>query len=379
MRILQVCEACSAGVGLHVTTLSKELLERGHEVHLLYSAARTDARFLHCTQSLLGLKSSALPWTSRIGISDGQAFSAARRVLAALPPFDIIHGHSSRGGGVARLCRPHSPAGVVYTPNAFVTLNPTAGWTARWFWQQCERWLARKTDCLIAVSLEEKDHACNDLGYAPTRVWHIPNAIRPPSFPPRTETRRRLGIPDDAILLVFVGRLAPQKNPFLLLDVLSRLIASPSLPTLRLALVGSGPLETSLRREAGARHLDSHILWFGQVPGTQILPAGDILLLTSRYEGMPYVLLEALHAGVPAVTTAVGGTRELLGAGGGIIVDGHDAQAFAESICMLVRDPHQRERMARTARQTARQFGVETMVDAVLAAYESAAKARTGG
>lgn len=127
----------------------------------------------------------------------------------------------------------------------------------------------------------------------------------------RAAGRRLLGIPESARLLGLVGRLAPEKAPDRFLDLVARL--SRDDPQCIGVVVGRGREEARLRARASGLGIERRLLWLGARPDAErLIAALDLLLLPSRYEGLPFVLLEALRAGVPALCTPVGGVPELL-------------------------------------------------------------------
>ena len=150
-------------------------------------------------------------------------------------------------------------------------------------------------------------------GLDPDRLTVIPNGIDPAPFDAaKSLPRRDLGIPDDAHLVLYVGRLDPQKGLSHLLDAAGQMILQS--PTWHLALVGDGPCRTWLtQRIGGDARLTERIHWLGprdDVP--RLLKSSDVLVLPSLWEGMPNVILEAMAASKPVVATSVEGTRELV-------------------------------------------------------------------
>src|SRR5579862_7837079 len=115
MRVLFVVESSLAGTGRHVLDLSEGLLRRGCEVHLLYATRRADRLFLDRLGALPGLRSAVVPMRTGIHPSDLPAVLAVRRYAREFGPFDVIHGHSSKGGAMARLAALGSGTPAIYT------------------------------------------------------------------------------------------------------------------------------------------------------------------------------------------------------------------------------------------------------------------------
>ncbi len=189
----------------------------------------------------------------------------------------------------------------------------------------------READAVTVVS-EPLRRAVLELGVSPAKVTVLPNGVDTTRFRPRSRerARRRLGLPSGPLIL-FVGHLVPVKGVDLLVEALARLG-----PEVRLVLVGSGPLEGTLRRRARALGLEGRLLWAGEVDHARIplyLAACDTLVLPSRSEGEPNVVLEAIASGRPVVAAAVGGVPGLVRPGeNGLLVPPEDAGALARAL-----------------------------------------------
>ncbi|HEX9821807.1 MAG TPA: glycosyltransferase [Methylomirabilota bacterium] len=186
----------------------------------------------------------------------------------------------------------------------------------------------------------------------------IPNAVDLARFAPaaaaaREATRRRLGVPPGAFLWLAVGSLGPKKDHEALLRAAARLRARH--PSLRLAIAGDGLLRDPLRRLSGAMALQDVVHWLGlrtDVP--DLLAASDAFVSSSRWEGSPNALLEALAAAVPVAATDVGGVRELVEDGrSGFLVPPGDVDALATAMERVMNlPPDARRQMGRHGRQS---------------------------
>ena len=126
MRIAHILEATTGGAARHVVDLSAQLIENGHAVSLIYSPLRADSSFEAEIASLAYEHLVRLPMRRAVGPWDILAARSLRLVLNNLGPFDVIHGHSSKAGALARLAAPQGQARI-YTPHAFRTMDPTTG------------------------------------------------------------------------------------------------------------------------------------------------------------------------------------------------------------------------------------------------------------
>lgn len=308
-----------------------------------------------------------------IGWKDIPALNRIRKHIRAAGPFDIIHGHSSKGGGYARLLKLCENAPIVYTPHAFVTLSPVAAAPKRLLYGMIEAALALMTDRIICVSSAEREHA-RRLGIADGKLAVIGNGAAAISGPSRESVRERLGIDPGRVVVGFVGRMDDQKAPERLVAAARQLL--PQLSQLLFLMIGDGPKRQPL--EAGLRKtgLGDQVRWLGAVDARDYMPGFDILALPSLYEGFPYVLVEALHAGLPIVSTPVGGTHETVAAGvNGIIVPHGDTEKMAEAIRLLATDRALRCAMAKASLERAELFSIPRMIDAMEDLYIRVAEA----
>jgi glycosyltransferase involved in cell wall biosynthesis len=178
------------------------------------------------------------------------------------------------------------------------------------------------------------------LGAPTERTVVVRNGIDLERFAPRDRRNARaaLGLPLDGELLLYVGRLTPEKGPDLLIDALGALAARR--PAVQLALVGAGSLEPALRRRAESLGLGQRCRFVGRRRQTEVarwLNAATLLVLPSRAEGVPNVLLEAVASGTPVVATRVGGVAEALEEGvAGLLVPPGAPPALAHAIAMAL-------------------------------------------
>ncbi|WP_128381983.1 glycosyltransferase [Streptomyces cavernae] len=151
------------------------------------------------------------------------------------------------------------------------------------------------------------------------------------------EVRAEFGIPGDAFVLACVANLRMQKNHALLVEAASLVLARR--PDALFVLAGDGPLRDQVLADIDRRGLRERVRYLGLVPGAgRLVAAADVLLLSSTYEGLPVVVMEALAAGVPVVSTAVGGVPELIRDNhNGILTPPGSAEAFADGILRAMR------------------------------------------
>jgi glycosyltransferase involved in cell wall biosynthesis len=180
------------------------------------------------------------------------------------------------------------------------------------------------------------------------------------------------GIPEDAPLVLAVGRLIEQKDHATLLRAFAAVHAEH--PQARLAILGGGPLETSTRELAGALGLGDAVLLPGRLETRDWLERADIFVHTSRWEGFGIVLLEAMLAGLPIVATRVSAVPEVVADGvTGTLVEPGDVDAAAAALSELLGDPERRRALGEAGLARARtEFSVARMADRTLEVYEEA-------
>lgn len=361
MRICLVIEAGGGGAGRHVTDLASHLSRRGHDVHLIYSAVRAEPRFLAEIAALPGT-SEAIDMHRALGLHDLHSMRALARAIAAAGPFDIVHGHSSKAGALVR-CAPVGGARRIYTPHAFRGLDPSASLSARLIYNGAEIALGVRTDALIAVSREELAFA-ERLHIAEGRRHLIRNGVVDvPELDP-VAARRTLGLDEASIVFGFVGRLSYQKAPERFIEAMTRVMHR--VPTARAVILGDGENADTVDQLLDASGLRDRFVWQRQSKAQELMPAFNAIVMSSRYEGLSYVLLESLAAGVPIVTTDVAGAADVIDDSGcGVIVPNDDRviERLEETAMLLCTDDATRAAMSAAAVRRGAQLNGLRMID----------------
>jgi glycosyltransferase involved in cell wall biosynthesis len=207
------------------------------------------------------------------------------------------------------------------------------------------------------------------------RLRFIPNAVDVSSFSVNPHTRAgvrgHLGVPPDRFLWLAVGRLETPKNYPMLLRSIARLKAQD--PRFTLHIAGRGPLQSMLEKNARDYGVEKQVRFLGyRRDVAELLAAADGLVLSSSWEGLPNVVMEALASGTPVVATEVGGVRELVTDGeSGYIVPVEDEAGLASAMAKLMAAPRpERARMGQKGRRHIEQtYGVERVTAAWLTLY----------
>lgn len=213
----------------------------------------------------------------------------------------------------------------------------------------------RSMHAVVAVSRPLVDRLL-DAAVPADRLRLVPNAWRPGAERlTRDDARRALGLQRDGCHVGWVGRLEPEKGPDHLVEALALLGNIP----LTASLLGKGRMHDDLATDIRRRGLSDRIRLVGVVPrAARLLPAFDVLVLSSRTEGTPMILLEAMGAGVPIVTTRVGGVPDVVGPDEALLVEPGDPRAMAEAIRQVLEGgPESQIRVKAAARRLEEHFG----------------------
>ena len=368
IKTLHVTEASNAGVGGHVLDLVEGLPKVGCDVHLVYSPRRTDEFFQNRLKQIPNVELTTISMRRGPHWSDLRAARELHQVIRDHGPFDIIHAHSTKAGGLCRTGKIAKEAKIVYTPNGIFSMNPLSNPLASRIVRVAEKRLARKGDRIIAVSPEEEQHML-EIGLPSEKIRMVPNGLRAIEWQDRQTVRNQLNLCQKSLVFGFLGRLAPQKNPLLLIRAFARVRFEPG--QVRLAIVGTGPLEDEAKSLADELGISSHIDWLGYKTAPESMPAFDVFVMPSRYEGMPYVMMEATSLGLPVVATKVGGTSLGIDDGkNGFVVPLEDEVALADALQKLIDDENLRSDLSEGALVKAASFSVDLMVQRTLQIYD---------
>jgi glycosyltransferase involved in cell wall biosynthesis len=323
-------------------------------------------------ETILDKSSVAARYLEKKSGFDPRMFLRVREALRAAQP-TVLHTHVH----VLRYVLPHlffnKPSVAVHTVHNLAEreVEPRAQWL---------QGLAFRSGVIpisvaqeVAVSL----HRRYQIGDSPVIPNCIPVRRYQLSLEQREAWRRSAGIQTSDIVFTCVALFREQKNHPRLLEAFRAGVGRN--PSAKLVLVGKGPTELSARRLAESYGLGDQIRFLGMrddVP--EILGASDVFVLSSDYEGNPLAVMEAMAAGLPIVSTSVGGVPELVTSGrDGILVDSADEAGFKDSLQLLLDRPDVRKSMGLSAARTARaKFDVRTMVQAYENLYQSLCDAR---
>ncbi len=290
-----------------------------------------------------------------------------RALLARVNP-DIVHTHGYRSDVLHAGVAHGRGIPVVSTAHGF---SGKIGGLA--FNERMQVWSWRRFDRVVAVSDALQAHLVS-LGVPATRLTVIRNGlIAPPPPLDRDEARRALGIPASPFVVGWVGRLSAEKDPLLAVEAFSALNEDSAV----LCVVGDGPERAVCEARAEALGIGGRVHFVGAKPdAAQLLSAFDALLLSSRTEGTPMIILEAALATVPIVATAVGGVPAVVG-GDGLLCPPGDAQALGRALQSVLKDrAGARERAAVLSARLRAEEEQDDWVGQYLALYHSLVRAK---
>lgn len=341
------------GAERQAVMLAKGLRRRGWRVSMVALSGHGGAEAAELRDCGIGFTSLEM----RKGLVDLRGWIRFHQWLKVEQP-EVLHAHLAHAAWLCRWSRLAAPVPVVID-----TLHSSCtGKRARHIGYACSRWMP---DHVTAVSqATASSHLAAGMVLA-DRLSVVGNGIQVEACQRNEQTRiavrQELGLTDEFLWLA-VGRLEPVKDYPMLLKALT---GAPK--TARLAVLGSGPLDAELVRLAAGLGLKRRVCFMGFQPSIERwMQAADGFVLSSRYEGLPMVLLEAGAYGLPAVATDVPGTREVIADGAnGWLARAGDAKDLAGAMTRLMRMPVEaRQAMGERARQfVIRRFSMDSVLD----------------
>jgi len=334
---------------------------RGHDVHVIEVFERGGPVTPLSLGQALGVTQHVLALPRRRYDRERAAVAALCRRIGAR----IMHTHGYRPDVVDAPAAGRSGCRSVTTVHGF-----TGGGTKNRLFEWLQVRAIRRLDAVVTVSrlLGEQLAA---RGVPRARLHVIPNAWSGSARAPleRAEARRALGVPLEGPCIGWVGRLSAEKAPDVLLDALERLPERPWTA----AVVGAGPLLGDLRDRAMRAGLGGRVVWCGHVPdAARLFRAFDIFVLSSRTEGTPIALFEAMAARVPAIVTRVGGVPEVVSERDAWLVPPEDGAALAAALGEALARPDLAEQRAATAHgRLAAEFAPAPWLDRYEALYRA--------
>ncbi|MBW8636530.1 glycosyltransferase family 4 protein [Hoeflea sp. WL0058] len=368
LRIIHCFRSPVGGIFRHVRDLARHHSAAGHEVGIVCDSitggAHEDALF-DTILPMLKLGVTRLPMRRAITPIDLFTLYRYGQVIGDLQP-NILHGHGAKGGALARVigsrlraqgsrvARLYSPHGgsLHYSPK---TLH------GRTFFA-IERMLERRTDQLIFVSRYELEAYSEKVG-PPQAQWHVVhNGVSEEEFEPVVPD-------DDAADFLFIGMMRKLKGPDRFIDAFGmaeRVLGRP----LRAKMVGDGESSDAYRQTIIQRGYGARIAMSPAMPARNAFRKGRIVVVPSRAESMPYIVLEAIAAGRPVIASRVGGIPEVLGPDSPALVPTESIDLLATAMAEGVKKPDRLAALMPETEEFRTQFSSAAMADRILNIYQ---------
>jgi glycosyltransferase involved in cell wall biosynthesis len=361
LKILHVLRAPLGGLFRHVLDVAQGQAERGHRVGLIVDSLTGGPRAAAVLGELaprLALGVERVAMRRQLSLGDTAALRLVARRIGALEP-DVLHGHGAKGAALVRLV-PRASAIRVYTPHGG-SLVYAPGTLTGGFYRTLERLLSARTDLFLFESSYIAEQFRKKIGAPRALVRIVRNGVGEAEFAPVAPR-------PDATDLVSVGELRSVKGFDVLIEALAALKQSGRRVSATIA--GDGPDRAQLPELAQRLGIADQVRFVGHQPARDAFAMGRILVVPSRAESLPYIVLEAAAAGIPIVASRVGGIPEIFGAQSDRLIPADSVTALTNAIAAALDDPAELRRIAQAVTARVRdEFSVDAMVDGGLAAY----------
>jgi glycosyltransferase involved in cell wall biosynthesis len=373
LRIVHCFRSPIGGLFRHVADLTQEQARNGHSVGIICDSStggEYEERLFERLMPSLALGLKRFPMRRQVSPSDLAATWRLMREIRSLNP-DILHAHGAKGGAYARMigailrasgtrvARIYTPHGgsLHYDPH---TLGGRVYFTT-------ERLLELMTEALIFVSGYEANAYRLKVGPPRPPVTLARNGLRPEEFEPIT--------PDtDAVDFLYIGMLRDLKGTDVFIDALAE-IGRREGTAPRAMIVGDGPDRTKYQEAVRNLDLGRTTLFHAPMPARDAFRKARVVVVPSRAESMPYIVLETIGAGVPLIATRVGGIPEIYGPYSDQLVAPSDIAALAGAMLGAAKNPQEARTKADALRAHIQPlFSIEAMAGSIAGAYRQAAR-----
>jgi glycosyltransferase involved in cell wall biosynthesis len=362
LRILHAVRAPVGGIIRHILDVANGQADRGHLVAIvadsLTGGERADAAFAEIAPRLkLGVH--RIPIRREPHPTDLFAWMRFAALVRKLKP-DVLHGHGAKAGAFVRLKGSSKSTIRVYTPHGGSLHYPLTTMKGA-FYSRLERALMNRTDLFLFESAFARDTYQRIVGKPAGVVKCVFNGVTANEFDPITTA-------DDATDVVYVGEFRHIKGADLLIDAVARLRADGK--QVRLTLAGDGEETANLKAQIQRLNLGDAVRFIGHVKARYGFSKGRLLVVPSRGDSMPYVVIEAAAAGVPMVAANVGGIPEIFGPHTDALFAPNIVGAMADAIETALDDPAAAAERAKSLRERIFQyFSQKAMVEGIMAGY----------
>jgi glycosyltransferase involved in cell wall biosynthesis len=365
LRILHAVRTPVGGIFRHILDLANGQVDRGHHVGLIADSLTGGER---AEAALAAIAPRLALGVHRLAIrrepfpTDVLVWARFMGLIRRLKP-DVLHGHGAKAGALIRLKTRSNGTIRVYTPHGgslHYPLNTIKGA----LYSRLERALMNSTDLFLFESVFARDTYQRTIGTPEGPVRCVFNGVTAEEFDPVVKA-------DDATDVVYVGEFRHIKGADLLIDAVARLHADGKPVTLTLA--GDGEELETLKAQIQRLGLTEAVRFIGHVKARYGFSKGNVLVVPSRGDSMPYVVIEAAAAGVPMVAANVGGIPEIFGSHTEALFAPNIIGAMADAVEIALEDPGAAQTRAKSLRERIfLHFSQKAMVEGVLAGYREA-------
>jgi glycosyltransferase involved in cell wall biosynthesis len=365
LRILHAVRTPVGGIFRHILDLASGQADRGHHVGIIADSLTGGER---AEAALAAIAPRLALGVHRLAIrrqpfpTDVMVWAHVMRLIRRLKP-DVLHGHGAKAGAFIRLKTGSKGTLRVYTPHGgslHYPLNTIKGA----LYSRLERALMNSTDLFLFESVFARDTYQRTIGTPKGLVRCVFNGVTAEEFDPVVKA-------DDATDVVYVGEFRHIKGADLLIDAVARLHADGQPVTLTLA--GDGEELEALKAQIQRLGLAEAVRFIGHVKARYGFSKGSVLVVPSRGDSMPYVVIEAAAAGIPMVAANVGGIPEIFGSHTETLFAPNIVSAMADAIEIALEDPEAAQARAKSLRERIfLHFSQKAMVEGVLAGYREA-------
>ena len=365
LKILHAVRTPVGGIFRHILDLANGQIDRGHQVGIvadtLTGGERAAAALADIAPRLkLGVHRFAI--RREPGPSDLMVWRRFAHLIGELKP-DVLHGHGAKAGVLFRM-RPRSDDVIrVYTPHGG-SLHFAPNTLPGAVYSRIERALMNRTDLFLFESAFARDTYQRLVGTPRGLVRCVFNGVTANEFDPMVRA-------EDASDVVYVGEFRHIKGADLLVDAVARLHADGKPVTLTLA--GDGEEMAALKAQVERLGLTHSVRFVGHVKARYGFSKGKVLVVPSRGDSMPYVVIEAGAAGIPMIAANVGGIPEIFGPHGDALFAPNTAGAIADAIESALDNPAATQERAKALRERIfLHFSQKAMVEGVMSGYRDA-------
>jgi glycosyltransferase involved in cell wall biosynthesis len=365
LRILHAVRTPVGGIFRHILDLANGQVDRGHHVGIIADSLTGGER---AKAALAEIAPRLTLGVHRIAIrrepfpTDVLVWARFTRLTQRLKP-DVLHGHGAKAGAFIRLKSRSKHTIRVYTPHGGSLHYPLSTFKGA-LYGRLERTLMNNTDLFLFESTFARDTYQRMIGTPKGLVRCVFNGVTADEFDPVVKA-------SDATDVVYVGEFRHIKGADLLIDAVARLRADGKPVTLTLA--GDGEETENLKAQIQKLGLTEAVRFIGHVKARYGFSKGSVLVVPSRGDSMPYVVIEAAAAGIPMVAANVGGIPEIFGSHADALFAPNIVAAMADAIEIALEDPEAAQTRAKSLRERIfLHFSQKAMVEGVLAGYRDA-------